>query len=163
MAQLPYNRIDSASRVIEAMPKTIYQAFMNPEELILWLPPKGMSAFIDVFEPYEGGTYKMTLTYEREDSNFGKTSKDTDVTHGKFLELVPDRKISLSVQFDSEDPAFSGEMIQTWYLESVLEGTKVTIICENVPEGIRKEDHDAGLNSTLENLASFTEKQAGEP
>lgn len=163
MAQLSNNRIDSASRVIEALSKTIYQAFMNPEKLILWLPPKGMSASIDIFEPHEGGLYSMTLTYGREDSNFGKTSKNTDVTNGKFLELVPDRKISLSVQFDSEDPTFSGEMIQTWFLESVLEGTKVTIICENVPEGIGKEDHDAGLNSTLENLASFTEKQAGEP
>lgn len=48
-------------------------------------------------------------------------------------------------------------MKQTWLLESISEGTKVTIICENVPEGIRKEDHDTGLRSTLENLATFTE------
>lgn len=62
-----------------------------------------------------------------------------------------------SVKFNSEDPAFSGEMIQKWLLEDVSEGTKVTIVCENVPEGIRKEDHDTGLRSTLENLAIFTE------
>jgi hypothetical protein len=33
----------------------------------------------------------------------------------------------------------------------------IAIRCENVPEGIRKEDHDAGLKSSLDNLAAFTE------
>ncbi|TWT01534.1 SRPBCC domain-containing protein [Planomicrobium sp. CPCC 101079] len=149
------NRIDSTSRVIEATPKAIYQAFMNPEDLAVWLPPEGMSAHVDVFEPHEGGTYKITLTYETDEVHLGKTSENTDVTQGRFLELVPDTKIVLAGQFDSEDEAFSGEMVQTWYLEAVEEGTKVTIICENVPTGIRKEDHDEGMNSTLENLANF--------
>ncbi|WKA59318.1 SRPBCC domain-containing protein [Planococcus shenhongbingii] len=151
-------RIDSASRVIKASPNAIYQAFMNPVSLRSWLPPKGMSAHMDVFEPHEGGTYRMTLTYETDHPTPGKTSDNTDVTEGKFLELVPDTKIVCSGKFDSEDPAFSGEMSQTWYLEAVPAGTKVTIVCEHVPEGIRKEDHDTGLNSTLENLAEFIEK-----
>lgn len=157
MAHPASNRIDSASRVIMASPKAIYQAFMDPDILISWLPPKGMSAHIDVFEPREGGAYKLTLTYETDHSNPGKTSDHTDVSQGRFLELVPDTKIVLAGQFDSEDPAFAGEMIQTWYLEAVLEGTKVMIVCEHVPEGIRKEDHDEGLSSTLENLAQFIE------
>ncbi|GAK08114.1 hypothetical protein JCM19038_1885 [Geomicrobium sp. JCM 19038] len=130
---------------------------MNPKALASWLPPKGMSGHIDVFDPREGGTYSMTLTYERNQSTPGKTSDHTDVTQGKFLRLDPDKKIVLSIIFESEDPAFASEMIQTWYLEAVPEGTKVTIVCENVPEGIRKEDHDAGLMSTLENLAAYTE------
>ncbi|PPA71091.1 SRPBCC domain-containing protein [Jeotgalibacillus proteolyticus] len=151
------NRIDSASRVIMAEPKTIYRAFMNPEAFIAWLPPKGMSGHVDRFEPYEGGAYSITLIYESDRSFQGKTSENTDVSRGRFLKLVQDRKIVLAGQFDSDDPSFSGEMIQTWYLEALSEGTRVIIVCENVPEGIRKEDHDSGLSSTLENLAAFTE------
>lgn len=151
-------RIDSASRVIAATPKAIYESFINPAALSLWLPPKGMSAYIEQFDCYEGGTYKITLTYEEEHTESGKTSKNTDLSQGKFLKLIPNTKIVLSVNFGSENPSFSGEMIQTWYLEAVLEGTKVTIVCENVPVGIQKEDHDVGLNSTLENLAGFAEK-----
>lgn len=151
------SRIDSASRIITASPQTIYHAFMNPEDLASWLPPKGMSGHIDTFEPREGGTYSMTLTYETDHSNPGKTSRNTDITQGKFLELVQDKKIVLTVKFDSKDPALSGVMIQTWYLEAVSEGSKVTIVCEKVPEGIRKKDHDIGLRSTLENLAIFTQ------
>ena len=150
-------RRDSASRVIMASPRTIYQAFLNPKSLVSWLPPKGMSGQIDMFEPRKGGTYKVTLTYEMDHSNSGKTSENTDVAQGKFLDLVPNKKIVQSVKFDSEDPSFSSEMIQKWLLEGISGGTKVTIICENVPEGIRKEDHDIGLRSTLKNLAFFTE------
>ncbi|RAL22094.1 SRPBCC family protein [Thermoflavimicrobium daqui] len=158
MANAPSNRrTDSASRVIMASPQTIYQAFLTPEALASWLPPKGMSCHIDMFDPREGETYRVTLTYEMDHSPSGKTSENTDVALVKFLELDPGKRIVQSVKFDSKDPAFSGEMIQKWLLEDVSEGTKVTIVCENVPEGIRKEDHDTGLRSTLENLAIFTE------
>jgi|SRR5690625_3890602 len=150
-------RTDSASRVIMASPQTIYQAFLNPESLVSWLPPKGMSGQIDMFDPREGGTYKVTLTYETDHSNPGKTSENTDVFQGRFLNLVPDKQIVQLVKFDSDDPDFSGEMIQKWLMEGTSGGTKVTIICENVPKGIRKEDHGIGLRSTLENLAFFTE------
>src|SRR5690625_6059988 len=94
------NRIDSASRVIMASPQTIYQAFLNPESLVSWLPPKGMSGHIDIFDPREGGIYKVTLTYEMDHSNPGKTSKNTDVVQGKFLELIPDKRIVQSVKFN---------------------------------------------------------------
>lgn len=150
-------RIDSASRVIKASPHAIYEAFLNPGALSSWLPPKGMSARIDEFDAKEGGVYRLTLTYETDHSNAGKTSENEDVSRGKFLELVPDTKIVMAGKFDSEDPAFSGEMIQTWYLEAAREGTKVTIICEHVPKGIRKEDHDEGLASSLKNLAEYVE------
>ncbi|MDB6103564.1 MAG: Aha1 domain family protein [Gammaproteobacteria bacterium] len=61
------------------------------------------------------------------------------------------------VEFESDDPAFGGAMKMTWTLTAVPGGTEVAILCENVPEGIRHEDHAAGLKSTLENLAAFLE------
>jgi hypothetical protein len=65
-------------------------------------------------------------------------------------------RIEQAVVFDSEDPAFAGTMI-TWTFKAIPEGTEVTVRCENVPEGIRPEDHAKGLGSTLENLAAFAE------
>jgi hypothetical protein len=34
----------------------------------------------------------------------------------------------------------------------------VTVRCENVPAGIQADDHQAGLKSTLSNLAAFAER-----
>jgi hypothetical protein len=61
------------------------------------------------------------------------------------------------VEFDSEEPEFAGSMKMSWSFEGVDEGTEVIVRCEDVPEGIREEGHQAGLTSTLENLAKFTE------
>lgn len=151
-------RTDSASRVIKASPHTIYKAFVDPEAQVVWLPPKGMKGQIFEFDARAGGAYEMSLTYlEPDDSMQGKTSENTDIVKGSFLELIPGERMVQLVRFQSDDPAFSGEMIMTWGLAAVPEGTLVTIVCENVPEGIRKEDHDEGLSSSLENLAEFVE------
>ena len=148
-------RIDTAVAWIEATPERIYHAFLNSDELVEWLPPKGMSARATMFEPWVGGTYQLVLTYEEADLVSGKTTDRTDVSTGRFLDLVPARKIVQVGTFESADPAFAGEMIQTWYLEALDGGTCVTIVCENVPPGIQKQDHDAGLRSTLDNLARY--------
>lgn len=151
-------RIDSASRIIKASPSNIYKALVDPEALVLWLPPKGMRGQILEFEARTGGSYQMSLTYIEEDhSTRGKTSEHADVVNGRFLELTPDERIVQAVVFQSDDPTFAGEMIMTWTIAAILGGTAVTIVCENVPEGIRKEDHDVGLRSSLENLAEYIE------
>lgn len=151
-------RTDSATRMIAASPQTIYRAFLDPEAWAKWLPPEGMTGHIYEFEPRPGGAYRMALIYNKEDrSTRGKTSDDADVVEGRFLELVPDEQIVHLVTFESDDPAFAGEMKMRWSLSPIVGGTKVTITCENVPDGIRQEDHDAGLQSTLKNLANFVE------
>jgi hypothetical protein len=71
--------------------------------------------------------------------------------------VVPDERIVQLVEFESEDPAFAGEMKMTWTLTAVPGGTNVAIRAENVPEGIGRDDHEAGLRATLANLAAFTE------
>ncbi|TSB47924.1 SRPBCC domain-containing protein [Alkalicoccobacillus porphyridii] len=154
----PSSRVDTASRIIHAAPEEVYSAFIHPEKLMIWLPPEGMTGSIDAFDAREGGMYKMTLTYhDLDETTSGKSSDNTDVVQAEFLTIIPNHKIVQAIIFDSEDPAFAGKMIQTWLFEPFSEGTKVNIICENVPEGIRKEDHDEGLRSTLENLAEFME------
>lgn len=150
-------RTDAASLVIKASPQTIYRAFVDPAAVASWLPPAGMTGEVHHFDPRAGGTYRMTLTYLDAEHGPGKSAENADVVQGRFVELVLDTRVVQAVVFDSEDPAFAGEMKMTWALRSVPDGTEVRIVCENVPEGIRQEDHDAGLRSTLENLARFTE------
>ena len=99
----------------------------------------------------------MRLSYNEPDHSPGKTSGNTDEVEVRFLELIADKRIEQVVTFESQDPAYAGGMKMTWVFAAVSQGTEVTVRCENVPEGIRPEDHQAGLTSTLENLAEFTE------
>ena len=151
-------RTDSASRLVHASPQTIYRAFLDPEAWISWLPPEGMNGHIDAFDAREGGGYRMTLRYDdAEYAEAGKTLENADVVEGRFLKFVPNERVVQQVEFETDDPQFAGAMTMTWSLGAVPGGTEVTILCENVPEGISKQDHDAGLKSTLENLAAFVE------
>lgn len=151
-------RIDSASRIIKASPHVLYRALMDPEALAAWRPPEGMTGEMLAFDGREGGRYRMSLTYTGAEHDVrGKTSEHADVVEGRFLELVPDRRVVEVVEFESDDPAFAGAMTITTALDAVPGGTEVTIRCENVPDGIRPEDHQEGMASTLANLAAFTE------
>lgn len=148
-------RTDTTSRVIAAPRAAIYGALLDPQALVTWLPPDGMTGKVERFEPRPGGAYRIVLTYTEPQGAPGKSSADTDVVEGRFVELVQDRKVVQESVFESDDPAFAGTMSLTWSLEEVEGGTRVTVTADNVPGGIRKEDHDAGLRSTLENLAAY--------
>ena len=100
----------------------------------------------------------MVLTYDGDHANAGKTSDDTDIVEGRFAELVPNERVVQLVTFESDDPRIAGEMRMAWSLASAAGGTVVSIIAEDVPTGISKEDHDVGLRSTLENLARYVER-----
>ena len=151
-------RIDSASRLIRADPAAVYQAYVDPLALAQWLAPSGMTCQIDAFDARVGGEYCIVLTYKSSaHSGHGKTTRDADVVRGRFLELVPNRRIVQSVRFASPDPQFADEMRLTWLMQAEPEGTTVSITAEHVPEGIAAADHIAGFTATLANLAAFVE------
>jgi uncharacterized protein YndB with AHSA1/START domain len=151
------SRTDAAFRVIAAPASKLYDAFVDPEALATWLPPRGMTGRIDIFEPRPGGKYRMALRYDETGSGQGKSDDDTDMVEGLFVELLRGERIVQRARFESDDPLMAGTMTMVWRFDSVPGGTRVTITCEDVPKGIRRKDHLAGLRSTLENLAAFAE------
>ena len=152
------NRTDSASRVIHASPEIIYKAFLDREAVTIWRAPKGMECYVFEFEPRQGGKFRMSFTYiSQQHEGEGKSSAHQDIFHGVFKELIPNQKIMEIVQFESDNPAYTDEMTVTTTLEPLGENTKVTFTCSNVPVGIKPEDHQKGITSTLDNLAAYTE------
>lgn len=156
-ANLQGGRTDSATRFIAASADVIYRAFVDPAAWLKWLPPDGMTGEIYQFDARPDGIYRMALTYRGAHQSAGKSADNTDVVEGRFAELVPNDRVVQIVTFQSDDPAFAGEMRMTWKLSPADGGTDVSIIAENVPVGITKADHDVGMRSTLENLARFVE------
>jgi uncharacterized protein YndB with AHSA1/START domain len=147
------------SQVINAPPDAVYRAFLDQDALAAWLPPGSMKGVVHEFDGREGGTFSVSLIYpENEASGRGKTSENTDTFQARFVKLIPDERIVWAVEFESADPSFAGEMTVTTILSPAGNGTKVTILCENIPSGIKPEDNGAGCRSTLEKLASFLER-----
>lgn len=146
-------RVDSASRFIPVSPTAVYAAFSNPQAMEQWVPPQNMTAVMLHFDFREGGSYRMRLTYK--EAGYGKTSDNADEVEVRFVKLVAPERVEQAVTFESDDPAYAGVMRMTWTFEAAANGTLVTIRAEDVPPGIRPEDHEVGMNSTLDNLASY--------
>jgi uncharacterized protein YndB with AHSA1/START domain len=142
------------SRVIRARPEELYEAFMDPSALVAWLPPAEMTGEIHEFDPQVGGGYRMSLSYPPDERAFrGKTTDREDRVRVRFVELARPRRIVEAVTFDTTDPAFLGEMTIVWTFEEVSGGTEVTVLCANLPPGLRAEDNAAGSRLSLEQLA----------
>jgi len=150
-------RTDRASRLIKAPLARLYRAFIEADALVRWLPPEGMTGEMLAFDARAGGSYKMALHYVDADDAPGMTTEDADVVEVRFLKLAPNQLILQAADFVSEDPAFAGTMTMIWSFEAAGDASRVAITCENVPAGIRKQDHVAGLKSSLANLAKFVE------
>jgi uncharacterized protein YndB with AHSA1/START domain len=156
MSAAEHRRSDTASRLVRASPDMLYQAFESATSLMEWLPPSGMSGRALEYDFSEGGRYRIELRLDERTPNVsGKTTHDSDITRGRFLELVPGRRIRQSVEFESSDPAFAGTMTMTWSFEPAEGGTTVTVTADDVPPGISKADHAAGLRSSIDKLADF--------
>jgi uncharacterized protein YndB with AHSA1/START domain len=151
-------RTDTASRVIAAPLERVYAAFVDPDALIAWLPPEGMSGRFERFDARPGGSYRMVLTYADASGAPGKATANSDIVEGRFLDVVPGARVVQAVDFVSDDPAHAGTMTMAWELTAVDAGTRVEIRADDVPDGISAEDHAAGLASSLANLAAYLER-----
>jgi uncharacterized protein YndB with AHSA1/START domain len=150
-------RTDKASRVIAAPPERVYAAFIDAEALAAWLPPEGMTARFERFDPRPGGSYRLVLTYADASGAHGKAAADSDIVEARFVSVVPDVRVVQEVDFVSDDPVFAGTMTMTWEVTPVDGGTRVDITADDVPDGISADDHEVGLASSLANLADHLE------
>lgn len=152
-------RTDRASRVIAAEPERVYAALVEPEALVAWLPPAGMSGRFERFDARPGGGYRLVLTYgEPPAAAAAKSTADSDIVEARFVDLVPGERVVQAVDFVSDDPAYAGTMTMTWRFTPAGDGTDVEIVADDVPDGISAEDHAAGMASSLANLAAHLER-----
>jgi len=146
------------SRVIRASAEKIYQALTDPKALASWQAPADMTAKVHDFDGREGGGYIMSLFYaETDEVSQGKTAGKEDRFSARFVKLDPPHRVTQAVRFDTDNPAFGGEMIMDVTLEESGEGTKVSFFFSDIPPGIRPEDNEAGTASSLEKLAAYVE------
>lgn len=146
------DRTHRASSYVPAPPSAVYEALVDAHSLAQWLPPTGATCRVDLFEPWEGGRFKFTLTFA---AHPGKSGSFTDEVHGRFVELEPGARVVQEISFQSADPAFAGIMTMDWRLTVNGDGTRVAVVADRVPSGISREEHEQGMASTLANLARF--------
>jgi uncharacterized protein YndB with AHSA1/START domain len=137
----------------------VYRALLDADAVAVWRVPNGMRGQVHEFEPHEGGSFRVSLTYEAPDRS-GKTTANTDTYHGRFVKLVPDEQVVEQLQFESSDPALSAPMTISTTLSDANGGTDVVIEHTGIPDAIAPTDNENGTRMALTNLARLVESQS---
>lgn len=118
--------------------------------------PDGMTSHVHAFDPREGGSFRISLTYDAP-TGAGKTTAHSDTYHGRFVRLVPNEQIVEVVEFETADPAFQGEMTIRIDLADTEGGTEVSAVHEGLPRGLSTTDNEIGWQMSLAKLAALVE------
>ena len=143
-------------RHVKAPRADVYRALVDPRAVATWKVPNGMTCHVHSFDVREGGSFRISLTYDTPIGT-GKTTAHTDTYRGRFAKLVPNEQVVEVMEFETTDAAMHGEMMVTFMLMDTGMGTDVLAIHDNVPPGISPADNEAGWREALDKFAAFVE------
>ncbi len=141
---------------VDAPPDAVYAALLDPDAVALWRVPDGMSSEVHEFEPWEGGSFRVSLTYDGPDA-VGKSSAHTDTYRGRFVRLVPGELVVEALEFENAAPELAGTMTMTTTLRAAAGGTDVELLHEGVPDAVPASDNETGTRMALTKLARLVE------
>ncbi|MGY1822785.1 SRPBCC family protein [Geodermatophilus sp. SYSU D00079] len=147
------------SRHLRAPRAAVYRALVDADAVARWKVPPGMTATVHDFTGTEGGTFRISLTYDAPDA-VGKTTAHTDTYRGRFVRLVPDELVVEVDEFETADPALQGEMTITVTLRDADGGTELLAVHEGLPDGVSPADNETGWRLSLDRLAALVEDDA---
>jgi len=145
-----------ASRHIRAPRSAVYRALLDAGAITQWRVPAGMSSHVHEFDAREGGSFRVSLTYDAP-TGTGKSASRTDTYRGHFVRLVPDEQVVEAFEFETADPDLRGEMTMTTTLTDADGGTDVLVVHEGVPDKVPPADNETGTRMALAKLAKLTE------
>ncbi|WP_079977722.1 SRPBCC domain-containing protein [Halococcus sediminicola] len=139
----------TASRVIKASPERVYEAFLTPGDMAVWAPPEGFRADVQEVESEEGGSFRIENIGEEGMEQYSHTFE------GTYQELKRGEKIVWTEESEEDNDRST----VTVTLDTVPDGTKVTLRLEGIPEDIADEYGVAeAWEGTLEKLADQVEE-----
>jgi uncharacterized protein YndB with AHSA1/START domain len=145
-----------SSRHMGVKPSVVYRALLDAAAISKCRVPAGMRGEVHSFEARQGGTFRISLTYDSPTAS-GKSEAHTDTYHGHFFKLVPNEQVVEVLEFETADPALQGEMTMTTTLVESHGGTDVVVVHEGVPDVVPAADNAEGTRMALDSLAALVE------
>jgi uncharacterized protein YndB with AHSA1/START domain len=141
---------------VNAPRSAVYQALLDPAAIAKWRVPAGMSSDVHDFDACEGGSFRISLTYDGA-AGAGKSAAHTDTYHGHFVKLVPNEQVVEVFEFETSKPELRGMMTMTTTLTDADGGTDVVVVQEGIPDSVPAADNETGTHMALANLAKLVE------
>ena len=145
------------SQHVNAPRSAVYHALLDADAISRWRVPAGMSSHVHEFDAREGGSFRISLTYDLP-GHAGKSTSRTDTYRGYFAKIVRDERVVEVLEFETDDPALSGSMTMSTTLIERDGGTEVIVVHDGIPDSVPPADNETGTRMALANLAALVER-----
>lgn len=134
------------SRVFDASPEEVFDAWLTREQWQAWIGPEGINCKVPLLEPHVGGKYHIDM----------QMSDGARVpVSGRFITIDRPRTLSFSWGWDG-DP--SRQSVVTLTFRDDHGKTELTLRQEGLGSIANRDDHGRGWNSALNKLHRFLQK-----
>ncbi len=135
------------TRIFDAPPKRVFDAWMNREEWQSWIGPEGINCEVPEQDARVGGRYRI---------NMKLTSGETLPVVGSYRIIEPYRRIVFTWGADG-DPARQSTITLTF--RDLGGKTELTLRQEGLRTAENRDGHVKGWNSALNKLERFLAKE----
>lgn len=132
-------------RTYDAPPERVYRAWTDPAIVAQFLGPSDIRAEVPEMDVRAGGAYKIVMH---------RPQGEDYVATGRYREVQPDRKLSMTWRWLEDDPAEEHETLLTLEFAPENGGTVFTLRHEYFASPESRESHNSGWTSILDKLQS---------
>lgn len=127
-------------RLINASPAALFAAWLDPEQVGVWLCPFDGTHTVARIDARVGGTYQFDM----------HTPRGVVAHHGQYVAIEPHAKLV----FTWNSPHTGGDSLVTVTLAEKDGGTELVLLHEKLPSD-KLDAHNNGWNSGLDKLVAF--------
>ena len=132
------------SRTLKAPPARVYEAWTDPQLARRFLCPNDITVGDATFDVRAGGRYRIAMI---------NPDGETYVAHGTYREVVPERKLVMTWEWEEDDPRRVHQSLLTVEFAPHADGTELTLTHENLANLESRERHGEGWNAIIEKMA----------
>jgi len=133
-------------RVFHAPRARVYEAWTDPAQLRDWFVPEGVHTRSIAADVRVGGKYRWDLVTQQ---------GEEWAAFGEYRDLVPEKKIVFTWQWDDDEVWENQISIVTVELFDCTGGTELMLTHEQLPSAESRDRHNEGWNSLLNRLEQF--------
>jgi uncharacterized protein YndB with AHSA1/START domain len=137
------------TRVFDAPPARVFNAWLTREEWQSWIGPEGTDSEVPLLEPRVGGRYRVVMTMSD-----GKVI----AVGGMFRSIEPPERLAFTWGWEGDD---SRQSLVTITFGDLGGKTKLTLRHEGLGTVDNRDAHGKGWNSTLNKLAAYVATPIG--
>jgi uncharacterized protein YndB with AHSA1/START domain len=131
------------TRVFDAPPARVFDAWLNREEWQAWIGPKGVSCEVSLLEPRVGGRYRLTM----------HLSAGTVIPMAGVFKKIDAPRTQVFTWGRDGDPSLDSLITLTF--RGLGDKTELTLRQERFGSVASRDDHGKGWNSALDKLVTY--------